>query len=1048
MGIRRRRRKLSTLMSRLDQRVRSVELRPVSLLTSDQINDAIDSGELLSPPESFVGSSAPNQFYKIEDAYIYPKSLGLPEDRVEIYLEVDLNVVKGEILEISGIHGTQNHDIDVDGESFVVKSLDTPPWDGRGLPNNTTKDDPTNDQRPGVSITNAYSITPETQAPQNWNTFYRLQTKRAVDSYHIVGTTVTLTTNSTHKFKAGDVVFVDIFAQDSRAFGIDGLFEIDSVTSNTIVYTLDAGIDEPEDPIEVEPLSLYVFPVARKFASVGSTWTNTSDNTIYYWDGIRWVTWSAGSVEPDDDPPAAPTNLEITSEGVVSTNVSLPTASVTLTWTAPTLNESGSPLTDLIGYKIKWRRTPNEGWKIKDIPIKNATSYTFDGDAIFLQGTLYYFELYAYDSGGLDSSPATGTHTTAIKTTPLSAASPTDPIIESRLGTMTVKWNGLLATTPPTNPPSDVLYLKIHRSLVDNFTPSDSTLVATISAVANNYSVFSDLTYGSDYYFKFVLIDTSGVQSQPSAQVTARVTPLVDVDLLVSNVLNSWSFAGNLISAGDLADGTINASTLFGPNVIVQSAIAANAIGADQIAAGSIIAGKIGANAITANVIAANSISAGAIEANAIKADKIDVGALDGKIITGSTVRTSGNNPRVEMNSTGLYAFNSAGGVTFRVLSSDGSVFIASGVQIGGYAQTSDLAGYLTAGDLSGYATTGSLNSKLSTDADLIAIINDSTAVTRIEGGKIKTGTIDANLLVSNFILSQKIVVGAPETSNTSNPGRIELRGTGIDNPGIVAFKNGGAGTQNSTFRMYTANGYTAFRDTFIDGDLTISAGGDLKLSGTGKITAGTTVITSGLVSGGVVRTSSGTWGRVNLSSVTNTTYGQAGALNFETSNTFIRGGAFPTSSTSVALGSYAVGGTNAGGSFAYIWNVDGGIRNTSATSDIRLKEHVEDLGLGLDVVNSLRPVKFVWKQDHHNKKQWGFIAQEARPIFESHGVDLENNPITFTDSQRLVDGESGKEPSLTFKDNKLVPVLVQAIKDLSAQVEQLTSRIEYLENN
>ena len=88
-----------------------------------------------------------------------------------------------------------------------------------------------------------------------------------------------------------------------------------------------------------------------------------------------------------------------------------------------------------------------------------------------------------------------------------------------------------------------------------------------------------------------------------------------------------------------------------------------------------------------------------------------------------------------------------------------------------------------------------------------------------------------------------------------------------------------------------------------------------------------------------------------------------------------------------------------------------------------------------------------MWKQDHKNRQEWGFIAQEARPVLESRGVDLDNNPATSIDYSRMVDGENGKEGSFTFKDSKLVPILVQAVKDLSSQLEELKTKLEYLEN-
>ena len=122
MGIRRRRRKLTTLMSRLDQRVRSVELKPFNLLTASQVAAAVQAGEAAAIPEVLVNGTAPYEWTKIQDAYYYPAKLtGNAQDRVEIYLEADLDSldVDGR-LAVSGIHGTNNFDIDVDGDNFTV----------------------------------------------------------------------------------------------------------------------------------------------------------------------------------------------------------------------------------------------------------------------------------------------------------------------------------------------------------------------------------------------------------------------------------------------------------------------------------------------------------------------------------------------------------------------------------------------------------------------------------------------------------------------------------------------------------------------------------------------------------------------------------------------------------------------------------------------------------------------------------------------------------------------------------------------------------------
>ena len=98
--------------------------------------------------------------------------------------------------------------------------------------------------------------------------------------------------------------------------------------------------------------------------------------------------------------------------------------------------------------------------------------------------------------------------------------------------------------------------------------------------------------------------------------------------------------------------------------------------GATLIEDGAITTDKILANAITAGKIAALAIEADHIAANAVQADKIDAGAIDGKIITGATVRTNESGARVQMNPTGLYAYNPSNEQTFSINANTGAVGI------------------------------------------------------------------------------------------------------------------------------------------------------------------------------------------------------------------------------------------------------------------------------------------------------------------------------------------------------------------------------------
>lgn len=984
-------------MSRLDQRVRSVELRPISLLTSSEVEAAVDLGQPATGPSNIVSSSAPWQFYRIHDAYLYPKALTGNEDRVEIYLETDLGVTKGDRLEISGIHGGSTFDLDVNGDNFEVKFLDTPPWDGRTV-GSLTKHSPEDDQLSGVTITNTYSIKPDTIGPQQ-KAEIRLQTRRLVDTFSITGNTVTLTMNSDHKFQEGDVIFVDIFSEDSRAYGADGLFYVGAVTNNTIEYTLSAGVDEPTGTI-TPTADVYVFPTVREWAQVGSTWVDSANNETYYWDGIRWVSYTPGSIAGDGDPPAAPTNLSADSTLRFPNGGLTGVVEVTLSWTAPTTNESGSALTDLASYIIRYREGTTGNyttWPTVEDPT--ATSFTLGSLETFEKETLYSFQLIAQDSGGEQSAAASTTVTTVAKAdTNLEDVRPADLTAdEPYLGTVTLYWQGTVEDSlgVTQDNPDGLYYVEIHRGTNALFTASESTLIGTIVAAPGAKFVDADITqsYGSTFYYRAILVDGNGTKSAQSSPALA-VTTQSNVDV---------SAIQGIIQAANIVPGTI----VTGEDII-------------------------GIN-ITGDLIRGNTINANLIEANSITSDQIDVGNLTAQVISSSlfTSRDNGTGAGITFDDVGLTAFNSSNQPTFFLNAANGYVSIASGMSIGDVSAAYNRANsaYSTANSASSTASTAfttantantTANSKLG-PGQAAADVNAYRTTTTINGGAITTGTVDANLFKASMVLSSDMIIQDPDP----NLGRVEIRGSSALGPrGIVAFKNSGGGVSNAAFRFYT-NG-----DTFLD---------DVEVAGTMAVSGS---VTGGLFSGGTFRTNAGLYGRVNITS--SSTYGTTGALNFEQSSQSIRGLNGIGVSSTLSLGAFASG--SASTNLVYVNRLDGKLQISSSASDERLKDRIEDLGLGLDLIKSLRPVKFVWKQDHHNKEQWGFIAQEARPVLESNGVDLENNPASDVDYSRMVDGDAGKEGSLTFKDSKLVPVLVQAIKDMSSQIEELRARVEYLE--
>ena len=90
-----------------------------------------------------------------------------------------------------------------------------------------------------------------------------------------------------------------------------------------------------------------------------------------------------------------------------------------------------------------------------------------------------------------------------------------------------------------------------------------------------------------------------------------------------------------------------------------------------------------------------------------------------------------------------------------------------------------------------------------------------------------------------------------------------------------------------------------------------------------------------------------------------------------------------------------------------------------NSTSDLDLKTNVNTVGNALETVNSLRGVSFDWKSN--GKKSYGVIAQELEAILPDLVTTQQNKSVNY---------------------NGLVGVLIQAVKELSAEVEELKKKV------
>jgi hypothetical protein len=127
------------------------------------------------------------------------------------------------------------------------------------------------------------------------------------------------------------------------------------------------------------------------------------------------------------------------------------------------------------------------------------------------------------------------------------------------------------------------------------------------------------------------------------------------------------------------------------------------------------------------------------------------------------------------------------------------------------------------------------------------------------------------------------------------------------------------------------------------------------------------------------------------------------------------------------------------------------GATSITAPSDIRLKEDIQDEVVGLDFINELRPVTFRWKKAKDvpsemkvhsdseervmdGKYNHGFIAQEVKELIDNNPNIKEGFDMWSEDD---VDGRQ------RIGEGALIPMLVKAVQELSAEVEELKSKLE-----
>lgn len=309
-----------------------------------------------------------------------------------------------------------------------------------------------------------------------------------------------------------------------------------------------------------------------------------------------------------------------------------------------------------------------------------------------------------------------------------------------------------------------------------------------------------------------------------------------------------------------------------------------------------------------------------------------------------------------------------------------------------------------------------------------------------------KNGDAGLSILTPNANIG-RIFFGSPSNSaggqinyyHTSDS--LGLATGGTDKVTVDSNGNVGIGTASPGSKL-DVNGSANF-----SGALTgaTSYNGLVVTSNTGVITAGTWSGTTIALNKGGTGTSNGSITGTGALSFTssginalNLDSGTTGNINIGTNNNskniFI-GNNFGTTALQLNAGSGGIflngaGAATAGNTVLCLSASNQIFSGTSATtcdpSSARFKHDITDIGLGLNAVNALHPVSYVYNSN--NQPALGFIAEEAAQVDERLIVRDKNGTIE------------------AINPDAFTPILTRAIQEMSTKIDKLNSEVSTLQ--
>lgn len=129
-------------------------------------------------------------------------------------------------------------------------------------------------------------------------------------------------------------------------------------------------------------------------------------------------------------------------------------------------------------------------------------------------------------------------------------------------------------------------------------------------------------------------------------------------------------------------------------------------------------------------------------------------------------------------------------------------------------------------------------------------------------------------------------------------------------------------------------------------------------------------------------------------------------------------------------------------GAGSYRWKEVFAGNATINTSDIRHKENIKDLDLGIDFINELEPKKYTFKNTEDGQEHYGIIAQDVENLLKSKLSKKDKKK--YKNKGLIHYCEESDIYGVRYAE--FIPILINGIKDLSKENKELKERLDKIE--